>query len=83
MTEKMGGSDSPNSIESHIGHRTNGQVCDDSLCARYGRATLTHLNRRRREADIDYMLKLKWARSGFVSIPGNLGPVDGDGGSDD
>lgn len=34
--------------------------------------------RRQREADVDLELLKRWARAGFVSIPGNLGPVDQD-----
>ena len=41
------------------------------------------ITRRMREADIDLQLKLKWAKAGFISIPGNLGPVDGDWSDDE
>jgi len=36
-----------------------------------------------RTRDIDLMLMNKWARAGFISIPGNLGPRDGDIDDDD
>lgn len=36
-----------------------------------------------RRADVDLQLMNRWARAGFVSVPGALGPRDDDTGVDD
>lgn len=49
----------------------------------YRKDGLEFLTRKMREADIDVALMNRWARNGFVSVPGNMGPVDGDQREDD
>ena len=45
---------------------------DDELVSR--------ITRGMRRADVDLASMLKWQRDGFVSVPGNLGPVTDDEG---
>jgi hypothetical protein len=37
-----------------------------------------HIVFRQRQADIDLAHMNRWAKHGFVSVPGNLGPADSD-----